>query len=275
MSDADARTPLIPDGLEATLVLLRHGETEWILEGRFQGQSETPLSPLGRRQAELAAGRLTLPHASPALPVPPGPPLAIVHSPLVRTAQTAALVADALAAAGTPVPRLPDDGLREIGQGEWEGRTHVEIAERWREELAAWRRTPTRAWAPGGEPLAAVQARVRDSLAGILARLGEGFPRGTLDREQVAGYRGAATAEQPWAVLVGHDGIFKVLLLTLFDLPLERFWMWTFALCGVSVVEIRAGRPVLRAHNLTEHLSPLLEEQAIEVAEERERTGAL
>ena len=67
---ADPATPLIPEGLDATLVLLRHGESEWIREGRFQGQAETPLSATGRRQAALAAERLAAPHASPMLPGP-------------------------------------------------------------------------------------------------------------------------------------------------------------------------------------------------------------
>ena len=74
---------------------------------------------------------------------------------------------------------------------------------------------------------------------------------------------------------MGHDGVFKVLLLTLFDLPLERFWGFPFALAGVTVIEIRDGRPILRAHNVTEHLAPLLEERALAVSEEREKTGAL
>ena len=80
---------------------------------------------------------------------------------------------------------------------------------------------------------------------------------------------------QPWSVVVGHDGLFKVLLLTLFDLPLDRFWMWSFELCGITVIEFRAGRPVVRAVNLTEHLAPLLDEAAQEASEERERSGAL
>ena len=86
---APAPEPLVPDGLDATLVLARHGESEFIVEGRFQGQAETPLSAIGLRQAERLAERLARPHASPSLPVPAGPPLEIVHSPLIRTAQTA------------------------------------------------------------------------------------------------------------------------------------------------------------------------------------------
>ena len=74
---------------------------------------------------------------------------------------------------------------------------------------------------------------------------------------------------------MGHDGVFKVTLLTIFDLPLERFWMWSSDLSAISVVEFRAGRPVIRALNLTEHLAPLLDEQAQAESDERARSGAL
>ena len=76
-------------------------------------------------------------------------------------------------------------------------------------------------------------------------------------------------------MLVGHDGVFKVALLTLFDLPLERFWMWTMDLCALSVIEVRGGQPVVRAHNLTGHLASLLDEEALAAQERRSRSGAL
>ncbi len=268
---------LIPAGLDATLVLLRHGESEYIVEGRFQGQAETPLSPAGLRQAELAGQRLARPHASPSLPVPGGPPLEIVHSPLRRTTQTAQAVASAGAdptAFGAGVQLRPDHGFLEIAQGEWEGLHHTVIAERYAESLSAWRRTPLEAWAPGGESVPEVQARVRPALADLLGRLAGAGQPGTLDRPQVPGYRDPI-GSQPWSVLVAHDGVFKVTLLTLFDLPLERFWMWLFDLCGISVIEFRGGRPIARAHNLTEHLAPLLDERAQQASEQRQRTGAL
>lgn len=277
--------PLIPEGLDATLVLLRHGESEWIVENRFQGQSETPLSDVGRRQAALAAQRLARPQASPALPVPPGRPLEIVHSPLSRTRETAEAVAAAIernaaireAAIGEAVVVVrPDAGIKEIGQGEWEGVTHDDIMRRWPSEIAAWRRRPHEAWAPGGESITQVQERARPALAAVLARLGRDHPRGSLDRPQVGGYRGVEpSGGQPWSILVGHDGVFKIVLLTLFDIPLTHFWAFTFALCGITVVEFRGGRAVLRAHNLTEHLAPLLDEGAQEAAERRARSGAL
>ena len=233
--------------------------------------------PIGLRQAERVAERLARPHASPSLPVPTGAPLEIVHSPLIRTAQTADQIARMMAddgAFGLPIPTRPEPGFLEIGQGEWEGLHRDEIERRWGDVLATWRRRPLEAWAPGGEAIPDVAARLRPALAGVLSRLAERSVPGTLDRPQVAGYLEPPTS-QPWTVVVGHDGIFKVLLLTLFDLPLERFWMWSFDLAGIGVIEFRGGRPLVRAMNLTEHLAPLLDEAAQEASVERQRSGAL
>ena len=88
---------VVPEGLDATLVLLRHGESEWIVENRFQGQSETPLSPLGHRQGALAGERL----AAPARRAPPcrSPTAGRWRSSTPRSsraAQTAGYVADAI-----------------------------------------------------------------------------------------------------------------------------------------------------------------------------------
>ena len=266
--------PLIPDGLDATVVLVRHGESTFIVEGRFQGQADPPLSPLGQLQASLAAERLASPHVPPALPVPSGDPVELVHSPLARTTQTAEAIERASRAAGVTVTRRPDPGFLEIHQGEWQGLHRDEIGARYATELSTWRRAPLEAWAPGGESLPEVAARVRPALAELLARLGEGRAAGTLDRPQVAGYADPVL-EHPWSIVVGHDGVFKVALLTLFDLPLDRFWMWSMDLCGISVIEFRAGRPVLRAYNLTAHLAALTDEKALADLEERSRSGAL
>ncbi|HEV2005507.1 MAG TPA: histidine phosphatase family protein, partial [Candidatus Limnocylindrales bacterium] len=120
----DPRPPIVPRGLDATLVLLRHGESEWVAQGLFQGQGDSPLSSTGRRQASLAAERLAHAHRPPALPVPTGAPVSIVHSPLSRTTETAALVAAAIGGPeglGAPTAVRADAGFLEIGQGAWEG----------------------------------------------------------------------------------------------------------------------------------------------------------
>jgi probable phosphoglycerate mutase len=282
--DAGGPVLTIPSDLQATLVLVRHGESELIVQHRFQGRLETPLSATGRRQAELVGARLARPHDRPALPIPAGPPLAIVHSPLGRAAQTADAIRRAIAGAaeagdgspGKAVAVRPDEAFLEIGQGDWEGRLAADIQADDGERLAAWRRTPTRTWAPGGESLADVRERVVGGLDRILAELAAAGRPGSIHAPQVAGYREAeVAADQPWTILVGHDGAFKVTLLALFDLPLERFWMWSSELCGISVIELRAGRPVVRAMNLTDHLDGLLDEEDQAEAEARARSGAL
>jgi broad specificity phosphatase PhoE len=257
-------------------VLLRHGESTAIVERRFQGQLDTPLSPVGRGQAALAAARLARPHAAPALPIPAGPPVEIVHSPLARTTETATLVAVAASASdafGRQIPLRPDAGFAEIAQGKWEGRLSTEVVERWGDVLEAWHRHPTETWAPGGESLAVVDGRVRAALRQVFDRLvpnqrpASTEPRPFVGRPHIP--------DGPWSIVVAHDGAFKVVLLALLDLPLERFWAFPFAVCGISVVEVDDGQARLRAHNLTDHLAPLLEVQAQEISEERERLGAL
>lgn len=275
--DPAERSPLIPAGLDATVVLLRHGESVYIAEGRFQGQADSPLSALGERQAEHAARRLAAPTRSPILPIPVRPPVEIVHSPLQRTSQTAELVGAALRAThGDGTARLrADPGFVEIAQGEWEGRRRDEVEARYADVLAAWRRTPLEVNAPGGERVVDAHVRVREALARLLDRLAAVEPPEARSRTTVTGFPPAAAPDTPWSLLVGHDGAFKVTLLTLLGLPLERFWTFPFAVCGISVVEIRSGASVLRAHNLTEHLAPLLDELAIAESEERQRSGSL
>jgi probable phosphoglycerate mutase len=276
----DPRPPIIPPGLDATLVLLRHGESEWVAQGLFQGQGDSPLSATGRRQASLAAERIAHAHRPPVLPVPTGVPIAIVHSPLSRTTETAALVAAAIAAASLngQVPVRADAGFLEIGQGEWEGVPSTTVAERWKDVLDGWRDAPLTAWAPGGESLPEVDARVRVAVRRLLGELAAASPEDAVERSHVLGY-GDLPSNEPWSVVVGHDGVFKVTLLALLDLPLSRFWTFPFALCGITVVELRGGRPRLRLHNATDHLAPLESEAAAEAARiaasERARTGAL
>ena len=220
---------------------------------------DSPLTAVGLDQAAAVARRLAGRRVPPALPIPADVPTEIVHSPLLRTAATAAAIGDAISAfegSGAVIPLRPDPGFLEIGQGDWEGLSGTVINERFGDTLAAWRRRPWETVAPGGETLQDVVGRVRPALATTLARLGDGREAGTLDRSHVSGY-GDAPPTHPWTILVGHDGVFKVTLLTLFGLPLERFWMWSMDLCGLTVVEFRAGRAVLRAHNLTDHLALL------------------
>jgi phosphoglycerate dehydrogenase-like enzyme/broad specificity phosphatase PhoE len=238
----------IPAGLTATIVLVRHGESTWVAEGRVQGAADPPLSALGRQQAVLAGARLADPGAAPPLPVPPGRPLGCWHSPLRRAAQTARPISRGWRPA---LPLHPDPRLREIGQGQWEGLSGIQLADRYRTLRDGWRRDPVHVHAPGGEDLRDVDARARAFAGDLLA--------------QCAHSEDGA----PWAIVVAHEGLIRVLLLALLDLPLAAFWRLPLGLAAISVVEIREGRPALRAHNLQSHLAALAATSSMQAASDR------
>jgi broad specificity phosphatase PhoE len=272
---ASGSVPLIPSGLDAVLVLLRHGETEFIVQKRFQGQMEAPLSELGERQAVSAGRRLADPAAPPPLPIPATPPFSIVHSPLGRALRTTELAVAEMRAAGMDVPPLRADAtFSEIAQGGWEGLTDTQITDRFGDSLAGWRRWPERFHAPGGENLIQVQARVEVGLTRLLGDLGAGTEPGTHDRNQVLGYETETRDRRRWSLVVAHGGVFRVMACVLLGLPLDHFWNFDFGLAAITVVEIRAGRAVLRSLNLDAHLDAT-SALAAEESRERNARGAL
>jgi len=97
-----------------TLLLARHGETDWNRDGRWQGWADPPLNETGREQARELADQLR------ATPFD-----AVYSSDLKRAHETAVIVAEPH---GVPVVVDPD--LREIDIGEWSGLTRAEIDER-------------------------------------------------------------------------------------------------------------------------------------------------
>jgi broad specificity phosphatase PhoE len=105
-----------------TILLTRHGETDWNAASRFQGHADPPLNDRGREQARALARELAA-----------APPDALYSSPLRRAAETAAIVADHL---GLEVCHVED--LREIDVGDWQGLTRAEVDERYPGALGRW-----------------------------------------------------------------------------------------------------------------------------------------
>jgi probable phosphoglycerate mutase len=271
---ASGTSRLIPPGLDAVIVLLRHGQTQFIVEKKFQGAMEAPLTALGEEQARLAGQRLAAPSAAPPLPIPNSAPFAIVHSPLGRARRSAELAVGEMKAAGVATPPLRvDAGFSEIAQGGWEGLTEQEITERFGDSLGGWRRWPLKFHAEGGESLPEVLTRVEPALKRLLSEMAVGTAPGTMDRHQVLGY-GNEGPERRWSLIVAHGGVFKVVACALLGLPLEHFWNFDFGLGAISVIEIRAGRAVMLALNLYSHLAPDAEPSAGE-SSERNASGAL
>jgi broad specificity phosphatase PhoE len=135
-----------------TLLLVRHGETDWNRDGRWQGHSDTQLNDSGREQARRVAREL-------------GAVDAIYSSDLARARETADIIAAQLGGLEVKV----DERLRERSFGAWEGRTAPEIEADFAEQHARWR-AGDGAGADDAEPFAAFGERVRDFLDDVLAR---------------------------------------------------------------------------------------------------------
>ena len=133
-----------------TLLLVRHGETDWNRELRFQGHADPPLNDLGRKQARELARQLSRERIA-----------AVYSSDLRRAQETARIVADAL---GVDVTALP--ALREIDVGSWSGLTRDEIAERFPEGFARWTEG---AHGHDGESREELRARVVEAAGRIAA----------------------------------------------------------------------------------------------------------
>jgi len=105
-----------------TILLARHGETDWNRANRFQGHADPPLNDTGRSQAaELAAALAEEPFA------------AVYSSPLRRAFETAEIVA-----APHGLEPVPVEALREVDVGSWQGLTRAEIEERFPAQFARW-----------------------------------------------------------------------------------------------------------------------------------------
>ena len=182
------------------ILLARHGETPWNAEGRYQGQEDIPLSPVGEAQARALGERLRDVRIDRA-----------VASPLSRALRTAELaLGDARATMLTT-----DDGLKEIAHGTWEGLLASEIRERDGERLHAWRDAPHEVLMPEGESLQQVLLRAWPALARACAGL----------------------AADDTLLVVAHDAVNRVLLCRILGMPLARLWGFRQAPTTLNLLE--------------------------------------
>ena len=136
------------------LLLVRHGQSEWNAQGRWQGLGDPHLSDHGREEAKLAASALD------------GFAGLIFSSPLIRARETAEIIATALGHDGA---LLIEPDLREIDVGEFSGLTNDEIEAKLPEAWAELRAGNLQRF-PGGEARADFLDRVIGALARIAAR---------------------------------------------------------------------------------------------------------
>ncbi len=182
------------------ILLARHGETPWNAEGRYQGQIDIPLSPVGEGQAQALGERLKDVEIARA-----------VASPLAR----AQLTARYALGPQREVLLQTDADIQEIAHGEWEGLLASEIHEKDPARLRAWREEPDTVLMPGGESLRQVLDR---SWRGLV-RAAEGLgPTDTL-------------------LVVAHDAVNRVILCKVLGIPLSRLWTFRQAPTTLNLLE--------------------------------------
>ena len=182
--------------MTTTILLTRHGQTEWNREERFRGRMDLPLNSTGERQAEALAERLA------AFPVS-----AIYSGPLQRAQRTAEICSHRL---GLPYQVLP--GLLDVDYGQWQGLSPAEVADRYPEQYRQWRDAPAQVRFPGGESFAEMQARAVAAL------------------EDVISPHSGQTV-----VLVAHMGVNKALLCAVLGLDLSHYWALRQDTCCLNI----------------------------------------
>ncbi|MEL7008878.1 MAG: histidine phosphatase family protein [Cyanobacteria bacterium J06555_3] len=216
--------PVRPPHSGPRLLLVRHGETNWNKESRFQGIRDIPLNDNGRSQGRKASTFLK--------------DVAInfaVSSSMMRPKETAEIILEQ----HPGVELTTTSELIEICHGLWEGMLETEIQAEYGELLQQWKDKPETVQMPEGENLQQVWDR------GVAAW-----------NKIVAEYSNTETPVT--GLVVAHDAINKVIICYLLGLKPENFWNIKQGNCAVSVIDYpqgAAGKPVLQAINITTHLS--------------------
>lgn len=210
------------DGHRGTrLLLVRHGETQWNRETRFQGQIDVPLNENGRVQSNRAAEFLKEVQIDFA-----------VSSPMLRPLETAEIILKH----HSNVQLQLSSGLSEISHGLWEGKLEAEIEASFPGLLHEWKVAPETVQMPEGENLRQVWERAIAAWREIVATAAPGTT----------------------GLVVAHDAINKAILCHLFGLEPEHFWNFKQGNGAVTVIDYPKGLdglPVLQAMNVTTHLS--------------------
>lgn len=136
------------------IYLIRHGQTDWNLEGKIQGRHDVSLNETGSKQAELLA-----------MGMDKRPVVQIFSSRQKRALETAQAVGRRQHVAVTVI-----DGLEEVEFGEWEGKTWDEISREYPEEFKVWCTEPAEIVPPGGESRPQIYRRIGNALKEILRR---------------------------------------------------------------------------------------------------------
>ena len=217
------------------LLLVRHGETEWNRQSRFQGQIDIPLNENGQLQAQQAGAflkqqRLDIAFSSP-LQRPWGTAEAILAQNLSARANGSSL----------SLQSVPD--LREISHGDWEGLLETEIEANFPGDLAVWQERPETVQMPGGENLHQVWERSWAAWQEIVRKT-------------------ETCGETATGLVVAHDAVNKAIACCVVGLEPDAFWYFKQGNGAVTAIDYpygADGAPVLRALNITSHIGGVID----------------
>ena len=221
--------PSLPKkGSKKRIILVRHGETDWNKQGRFQGQIDIPLNEHGKAQAKAASEFLKHTLIQKAF-----------SSSLSRPKETAQIIL-------TEHPGIQislKDNLKEIGHGEWEGKLESEINSDWPDLLKTWKTFPEKVQMPEGENIKDVSTR---SISGWM--------------EVCKDLKNDETA-----LVVAHDAVNKTILCHLLGFMPSKIWMIKQGNGGITVIDIseKEGQPdQIACLNITSHLGGIIDSTA-------------
>ena len=202
------------------LILVRHGETEWVREGRYQGSTDVPLNQRGVRQARAVARAIKKER-----------PLVVYSSGLARARETAKLIARACR------KRIViDKRLNEVSFGHWEGEPHRDIHIRFRKAARNWYSARWTSRPPGGESLGSLKRRVSAFLDELTNRF--------LNRTGTC-------------VVVTHGGPIRMFLVQLLKVEPTIFWRIRIDVASITRIHITPQWQELVLVNSQTHLNGL------------------
>ena len=210
------------------ILLVRHGETDWNKEGRFQGQIDIPLNENGKSQA-LAASKFLK-----NIPIQKA-----FCSSLSRPIETAEIILKE----HSEIEISLKESLIEISHGEWEGKLESEIKAEWPALLNTWKILPEKVQMPDGENIKDVSTR---SITGWLEICQD------LKNDETA-------------LIVAHDAVNKTILCHLLGLTPSEIWMIKQGNGGITIVDLsdEEGQPdQVTCLNITSHLGGVIDSTA-------------
>ncbi|MBC7333975.1 MAG: alpha-ribazole phosphatase [Actinobacteria bacterium] len=223
--------------MSVKLFLIRHGQTIWNAEGKYQGDVDVELTNFGIKQAKLMAKYLSRVHFS-----------SIYSSPLRRALDTARIIAK-----GRKREVIIRENLKELNFGKWEGLKFDEISKFYGSEYKKWLDNPFKNTPPGGESFSSLTERSSKEIHRIIDENEDG--------SNVA--------------VVTHGGVITSLLIFWLKIPVERWRSLIQRQGAINIVVVDDGYPYISQINFTGYLADAYnhaEDKVIEIYADLKRS---